>query len=68
MNKYFTNILEEEAQKMQFYSTQSLNELGFYTECESEFEGRNSFVVMNSNVSYMSGFSRKGHCFPKECT
>lgn len=66
-NRYVINILDERSEQMKFYSTKKTNEMGLYKGCQGELGDIADFVVMNSNVSHISGFSRMGHCYPKEC-
>jgi hypothetical protein len=42
-------------------------ELGYYSECESEFGDMADFVVLNANITHLIGMLRMGLCLPKGC-
>ncbi|CDW89299.1 UNKNOWN [Stylonychia lemnae] len=67
MNRFITNFLEYPNNLMTFYSIHAINEYGYHKPCQRDLGDYADFVVMNSNISHLSGFSRMGFCLPKEC-
>jgi len=67
MNRFLTNFMEYPSNLMTFYSVHAINEYAYHEPCQRDLGEYADFVVMNSNISHLSGFSRMGFCLPKEC-